>query len=281
VQNRVFGKTGVEAPIIGLGTWNLENDDRAEAVRAIHAAIEAGMTHIDTAEMYGSGKVEELLKEALKGRRDKVFLATKVMPGHASYKGTLKACDQSLERLGTDRIDLYLIHWPGQYPLEDTIRAFEELKKAGKIRAYGVSNFDVAKLEEATNVAGEGKIACDQVLYHLEERDIEHKLVPWCQKRGIAVVGYSPFGSSRAPWISSEAKAVLEAIAKERHVTAHAVALAFLVREDGLFAIPKTSNAQHVKSNARAGNLKLADDDLKRIDKAFPRAKLRRSLPTI
>jgi diketogulonate reductase-like aldo/keto reductase len=277
----VFGKTGWELPIIGLGTWNMENDDRAEVIRAIQAAIDAGMTHIDTAQMYASGKVEELLKEALKGRRDEVFIATKVMPVHASYKGTIKACDQSLERLGTDRIDLYMIHWPGQYPVEDTIRAFEELTKAGKVRAYGVSNFDVAKLEEALSIAGEGKIACNQVIYHLEERDIEHKVIPWCQQRGVAVVGYSPFGSSRAPWISSEAKGVLESIAKDHNMTAHAIALAFLVREDGLFAIPKSGTAAHVKSNARAGNLKLSEEELKRIDKAFPRAKPRRSLPTI
>jgi diketogulonate reductase-like aldo/keto reductase len=268
-------------PVIGLGTWNMESDDRADAIRAIQIAIDAGSTHIDTAEMYGSGKVEEIVKEAIKGRRGEVFLATKMMPAHASYKGTIKACDQSLERLGTDHLDLYLIHWPGQYPIEDTIRAFDELQRAGKVRHYGVSNFDVPKLEEAVKVAGEGKIACNQVLYHLEERDIEHKLIAWCQKREIAVVGYSPFGSSRSPWISSEAKAVLESIAKDHHVTAHAIALAFLVREEGLFSIPKSANPQHTKSNTRAGNITLTDEETKRIDKAFPKAKPRRSLPTI
>lgn len=267
--------------MIGQGTWNIEGDDRAAALRAIQTGIELGMTHIDTAELYGSGKVEELVREAIAGRRDKVFLTSKVMPNHASFKGTIKACDQSLERLGTDHLDLYLLHWPGQYPLEDTIRAFNDLEKAGKIRAFGVSNFDVNKLEEAVAIAGERRIACNQVLYHLEERDIEHKIIPWCQKRGLAVVGYSPFGSSHAPWISAAAKAVLDDIARAHDTTAHAIALAFLTREDGLFTIPKSANLAHVRLNAAAGRIALGKDELKRIDRAFPRQKLKRSLPTI
>jgi diketogulonate reductase-like aldo/keto reductase len=281
VRSRSFGRTGVEVPIIGLGSWNTEHDERAEVIRSIRRAVDLGMTHLDTAELYGSGKVEEILKEALRGLRDRVFLTSKVMPNHASYRGTIRALEQSLSRLGTDHLDLYLIHWPSEHPLEDTLRAFEESMRAGKIRAYGVSNFDILDLEKSVRIAGEGKIACNQVLYHLEERDVEHRVLPWCRRHDIALVGYSPFGSSRSAWVSESGQRVLEEIGRAHGVTAHAIALAFLVREEGTFAIPKAASVAHVEANACAGDIVLSDDEIARIDRAFAKGKPRRSLATI
>ena len=178
--------------MLGQGTWNMERDDRAAAVAALRAGIDAGMTHIDTAEMYGNGRVEELVAEAIAGRRDEVFLVSKVLPNNASCKGVLRACEASLRRLGTDRLDVYLLHWRWRHPLEGTIEAFEKLVNDGKIRAWGVSNFDVDDLEEALAIAGPGRIACNQVLYHLGERAIEHAVLPWCREHEVAVVRVQP-----------------------------------------------------------------------------------------
>ena len=185
---------GREVPVIGLGTWDLERDSPAAAIAAIHRAIDLGMTHLDTAEMYGSGKVEELLGRALVGRREQVYLATKVLPSNASRDGVLRACERSLLRMRTDWIDLYLLHWRGDAPLPDTFRAFEELRDAGKIRAWGVSNFDAADLDEALALVGPGQIACNQVLYNLDERMIEYDVILWCEAHGVAVVAYSLLG---------------------------------------------------------------------------------------
>jgi diketogulonate reductase-like aldo/keto reductase len=186
-------------PTIGQGTWMLEEAERGAALAALRRGLDLGMTHIDTAEMYGDGAAEELVAEAISGRRDEVFLVSKVLPSNASREGTLQACDRSLARLGTDRLDCYLLHWRGRFPLEDTIAAFAELKRAGKILSWGVSNFDVDDLEEALVMAGEGQIACNQVLYHLGERAIEHAVLPWCQQHGVALVAYSPFGQQDFP----------------------------------------------------------------------------------
>ncbi|HYY06634.1 MAG TPA: aldo/keto reductase, partial [Candidatus Limnocylindria bacterium] len=213
MRRRRFGWTDVPVPVIGLGTWYLEREDRTRAVAALRAGLDAGMDHIDTAEMYGSGRVEEIVGEAIAGRRDEVFLVSKVLPGHATRAGVLRACEASLRRLRTDRLDCYLLHWPGKHPLERTIDAFEQLVRDGKIRAYGVSNFDVDETERAVAIAGEGRIACNQVLYHLEERAIEHALIPWCARHRIAVVGYSPFGAGRFPTPQSAGGRVLAAIA--------------------------------------------------------------------
>jgi diketogulonate reductase-like aldo/keto reductase len=278
---RVFGGAQRSVPIIGQGTWNMEQDDRRQAVEAIVAGIDAGMVHIDTAELYGAGRVEELVAEAIAGRRDQLFLVSKVMPSNASYEGTLRACEKSLRRLKTDHLDVYLLHWPGSHPLEDTIRAFEKLLADGKIKAWGVSNFDVDELEQAKAIAGANKIACNQVLYHLEEREIEWDVAPWCWKNKIPIVAYSPFGSRSYPWSSKESARALEEIALEHGVTAHAVALAFLVREEQTFVIPKSSNAEHVRANAAAGDLKLTPEELKKIERAFPRGKRKGGLPTL
>jgi diketogulonate reductase-like aldo/keto reductase len=262
-------------PLIGQGTWNMERD-QAASVAALRAGLDAGMTHIDTAEMYGSGRVEDIVGEAIAGRRDEVFLVSKVLPGNASYRGTVGACNASLVRLGTDRLDLYLLHWPGSHPIEETIRAFETLERDGKIRAWGVSNFDVDDLEGALAVAGEGRIACNQVYYHLGERSIEHAVIPWCTKHGVAVVGYSPFGSGRFPGASTPGGRVLAEIAERRGLTPRQIALAFLVREAGTFTIPKAATAAHVADNAGAGDVELSPDEVRRIDAAFPRGHKRR-----
>lgn len=281
MQRRRFGPSSIELPVIGQGTWQMEHDDRNQAIAAIRAGLDAGMTHIDTAEMYGSGEVEGIVAEAIAGRRDEVFLVSKVLPQNASRRGTIAACEQSLRRLRTERLDLYLLHWPGSHPLEDTIAAFEELVQKGKIRSYGVSNFDVDELEQALDVAGEGKLLCNQVLYHLEERRIERRLMPFCEEHGIAVVAYSPFGSGRFPSPRSAGGRLLEQIARAHGATARQVALRFLVRNENVFAIPKASSAAHVRDNAGAGDVELTADELSLIDRTFPVGRLGRGLPTL
>ena len=269
MKTHPFGPAETRVPVIGQGTWNLERDDRQESIEALRAGLDAGMTHVDTAEMYGHGRVEQMVAEAIHGRRDHVFLASKVLPQNASRTGTVRACEASLKRLGTDRLDLYMLHWPGPHALEGTIAAFEELRTAGKIRAWGVSNFDRAGLEHAVAIAGHGKIACNQVLYHLEDREIEDEVLPYCEKEHIALVGYSSFSTGRFPPASATGKRVLGEIARAHEATVHQVALAFLTRKPSLFAIPKASSAAHTRDNAGAATLELSADELGRIDQAF------------
>ncbi len=278
MQQRRFGSLATEVSIIGQGTWKLDGSDDAGAARVLRHGIDLGMSHIDTAEMYGDAEL--VVAKAIAGRRDEVFLVSKVLPSNASRAGTIKACERSLKRLGTDRLDSYLLHWRGQHPLDETFAAFEELRQAGKIRSWGVSNFDVDDLDEALAVAGKGAIACNQVLYHLEERAIEHGVLPWCEKNGVAVVAYSPFGHDSFPAPGSAGGKVLEEIAAAHGATARQVALAFLARRSPLFAIPKASRQAHAEDNAGAGSLMLSQDDVRRIDGAFPMGP-RRSLPMI
>lgn len=266
---RTFGPTGVLVPAIGQGTFLMEHDDRRQAIASLRAGIELGMTHLDTAEMYGTGTVEKLVAEALEGvARERVFLVTKVLPSNASRKGTVAACEKSLKRLRTDYVDCLLLHWPGRYPLAETIAAFEALLEAGKIRSYGVSNFDEAELEEAYSIAGPGKLACNQILYHLAERSSEHAVIPWCEAHDVAVVGYTPFGRARFP--PPRGEKVLAELAARRGVTVRQLALAFLVRKPSLFTIPKASRADHVSENAAALNLALTASEMAAIDAAFP-----------
>jgi diketogulonate reductase-like aldo/keto reductase len=281
MERRQFGPTKREVPVIGQGTWYNESDDRASAVAALRRGLDLGMTHIDTAEMYGEGAAEKWIAEAIEGRRKEVFLVSKVLPQNASRTGTIAACERSLARLQTDRLDCYLLHWRGEYPLEDTIAAFEQLQQAGKILSWGVSNFDESDLEEAREIAGEDRLACDQVLYHLRERAIEHAVLPWCEEHTAAVVAYSPFGHGHFPGPRTPGGRVLQEIAAEHHATARQVALAFLVRRSPLFAIPKASSPEHVAENAGAGNLRMSDADLKLIDAAFPRGPRPLELPTL
>ncbi len=275
MRHHPFGPARVSVPAIGQGTWYIEQGRRAAAIAALRRGLDAGMTHVDTAELYGSGKAEEIVAEAIAGRRDEIFLVSKVMPQNASRAGTIAACERSLARLKTDRLDCYLLHWRGRHPLADTIAAFEELRDAGKILSWGVSNFDADDLDEAEAIAGPGKIACNQVLYHLEERGIEHAVIPWCEAHGVAVVGYSPFGHGGFPKATSAGGRVLGEIAAAHGATPRQVALAFLTRRPSLFAIPKAADAEHVAENAAAGDLTLTKAEIARLDAAFPSGRAR------
>jgi diketogulonate reductase-like aldo/keto reductase len=239
------------------------------------------MSHIDTAEMYRSGVAEEWVGEAITGRRDEVFLVSKVLPQHASRRGTVAACEGSLARLRTERLDCYLLHWRGEHPLAETVEAFRQLREQGKILSWGVSNFDEKDLKEVLALAGLGQLACNQVLYYLQQRAIEHAVLPWCEEHGVAVVGYSPFGHGDFPGPHSTGGRVLQEIAAGHGATTRQVALAFLVRRASLFAIPKASRAEHAADNAGAGDIRLTDAELNRIDKAFPRGARPRELPTL
>jgi diketogulonate reductase-like aldo/keto reductase len=282
MERRPFGPTKRDVAVIGQGTWYRESgEDRAAAVASLRRGLDLGMTHIDTAEMYSSGVAEEMVAEAIDGRRDQVFLVSKVLPYNASRKGTLTACQQSLARLRTDRLDCYLLHWRGEHPLEDTIAAFEQLQREGKILSWGVSNFDVADLEEAWEIAGADRLACNQVLYHVQERAIEHAVIPWCQEHGVAVVGYSPFCRGRFPGPRSPGGRVLKEIADAHGATVHQVVLRFLLRHPGLFTIPKAAGGEHAAENAAAGQLALSPADIARIDEAFPRGPNSGGLPVL
>jgi diketogulonate reductase-like aldo/keto reductase len=246
---------------------------RREAERAIERGIELGMTHLDTAEMYGAGAVEEFLGEAIRGiPREKLFIATKVLPSNASYQGTLDAAQRSLNRLRCEYLDLYLLHWPGSYPLEETMRAFEVLVERGTARFVGVSNFETDSMLEAASYLRAVPLACNQVLYHLGERGVEHDLIPDARRRGIAIVAYTPFG--RGGFLrTAEGRGVLDSVARKHGAAARQVALAFLTREQNVFAIPKAAQVAHVQENAAAGSVTLDAGDIVAIDEAFPRAR--------
>jgi diketogulonate reductase-like aldo/keto reductase len=280
MERRRFGNAALDVAVIGQGTWNIEKDPRASAVAALRRGLDLGMTHIDTAEMYGAGAAETIVAEAIAGRRDEVFLVSKVLPEHASRTGAIAACERSLSRLKTDRLDCYLLHWPGEHPLEETLDAFEQLRRDGKIRSWGVSNFDVAELEAAWTLAG-ARLACNQVLYHLGERAIEHAVVPWCEQHGVAVVAYSPFGSGAFPGPRTKGGRVLQLVAAAHGATPRQVALAFLVQRASMLTIPKAARAEHVDENAGAAGLRLGAADIARLERAFPRGRRPRELPTL
>ncbi len=277
MKHRRFGSTGREVAIVGQGTWYIDEGDRAAAVAALRCGVEAGMTHIDTAEMYG--EAELVVGDAIAGRREGLFLVSKVLPSNASRSGAVAACERSLSRLGTDRLDCYLLHWRGRHSLQETFAAFDDLVRDGKILSWGVSNFDVGDLDEALAVAGPGRIACNQVLYHLGERAIEHAVAPWCEANDVAVVGYSPFGHDGFPSTASAGGRVLAEIADAHASTPRQVALAALARR--AFVIPKASTAAHAAENAGAGDLDLEAPELARIDAAFPRGPRPSALPMI
>jgi diketogulonate reductase-like aldo/keto reductase len=280
--NRLFGTTGREVACVGQGSWKIEPSAAENAVLALRRGLDLGLNHIDTAEMYGSGTSEKIIGKAIEGRRDEVFLVSKVLPGNASQHGTLAACEKSLSRLRTDRLDCYLLHWRGSFPLEETIAAFETLVRQGKILSWGVSNFDVDDLEEVNSIAGEGHPACNQVLYHLQERAIEHNVLPWCRKHKSALVAYTPFGQSPKIFAGpSKSAAVLQTIAAAHSGTPRQVALSFLLRHREVFVIPKASDLSHVSENAGAGALQLSDSEIAAIDAAFPLGKSPRGLPMI
>jgi diketogulonate reductase-like aldo/keto reductase len=280
---KVFGASGRQVAAVGQGSWRIDEAAAAPAITALRRGLDLGMTHIDTAEMYGTnGAAEKVVGTAIEGRRDEVFLVSKVLPSNASKLGTMAACEKSLARLRTDRLDCYLLHWRGNYPLEDTISAFDQLMRDGKILSWGVSNFDVSDLDEVAAIAGAGHPVCNQVLYHLEERAIEHAVLPWCMKHGTALVAYTPFGERPSVFEGRHAQgAVLQEIAAVHRATARQVALAFLLRHANTFVIPKAAGIDHAAENAGAAALRLSASDVERIDAAFPRGKPRRGLPML
>ena len=279
MQQRKFGGGGPEVSVIGQGTWYVDRGHRKTAVDALRRGLDLGMTHIDTAEMYGDAEL--VVAEAIAGRRDEVFLVSKVLPSNASRRGTVTACERSLARLKTDRLDCYLLHWRGSYPLAETVAAFEQLVAAGKIRSWGVSNFDTGDLDEMLSVAGKGRIACNQVLYHLQERAIEHAVIPWCERHGVAVVAYSPFGHDEFPSPRSKAGETLQKIAEAHGASPRQIALSFLTRDPQVFAIPKASTPEHAADNAAAGKVTLNENEIAALDKAFPRGPKPRGLPML
>ncbi len=278
---RPFGSTGRQVSVMGMGTWYIDLAERGAAIAALQAGLDLGMNHIDTAEMYGDAEL--VVGDAIRGRRGEAFLVSKVLPHNASRQGTRLACERSLRRLRTDQLDCYLLHWRGPFPLEETIAGFQDLEEAGKILSWGVSNFDVEDLEEAYGIANPvGEIiACDQVLYHLEQRAIEHAVLPWCVRNNLAVTAYSPFGHGDFPGPETRGGQLLIEIAEAHNATARQVALAFLVRQPAVFAIPKASNSRHTAENAAAGDLALSKEEIAAIDRAFPRGPRPRTLPVL
>ncbi|WP_431857439.1 aldo/keto reductase [Azospirillum sp.] len=259
--------SGEAVPVLGQGTWFMGEDDRERGAEAdaLRLGLDLGLTLIDTAEMYGDGGAEEVVGEAIAGRRDGVFLVNKVLPQNASRRGTVAACERSLRRMGTDRIDLYLLHWRGGHPLAETVAAFEELQAAGKIRRWGVSNLDPRDMEELVRVPGGEACATDQVLYNLTRRGIEFDLQPWCRRRGIPIMAYSPIEQGR---MLNHPE--LRRVAGRHGATPAQVGLAWLLRQEGVIAIPKASSPGHVRENRAALDLRLTEQDLADLDRAFP-----------
>jgi diketogulonate reductase-like aldo/keto reductase len=259
--------TGEKVPVLGLGTWRMgeRKSERAAEVRAVKLGLELGLRLIDTAEMYGEGVAEEIVGEAMGDLRDEIYLVSKVYPHNASRKGAVAACERSLKRLGTDRLDLYLLHWRGAHPLAETVEAFETLQKAGKIRAWGVSNFGAGDMDELAAVPDGGNCVADQVLYHLGSRGIEWQLLPKCRKAGIMVMAYSPLG--QGPLLRRPA---LGKIASKHGCDPAAVALAWVLRHPGVITIPKATNPEHVRANIKAIDVELDAGDLAALDAAFP-----------
>jgi len=268
-------RNGERVPALGQGTWHMGEDRRcaAEEEAALRLGIELGMTLIDTAEMYGSGGAEEVIAHAAEGVRDRLFIVSKVYPHNASRAGVVAACERSLKRLATDRIDLYLLHWRGSIPLAETLEGFQRLERDGKIRHHGVSNFDRGDMEEWVALRGEETVAADQVLYNLGRRGPEWDLVPWCREHGIAIMAYTPLGQG-----SMLGNRGLAEIARRRGKTPAQIALAWLLRQEGTIVIPKASHAAHVRENRGAFDVELTEDDLVALDRAFPPPKGRSPL---
>jgi diketogulonate reductase-like aldo/keto reductase len=270
--------SGQAVPVLGQGTWHMAEDPRKRSheIAALRLGLDLGMTLVDTAEMYTNGAAEELVGEAIKGRRDEVFLVSKVLPNNAGRRQAVAACERSLRRLGTDRLDLYLLHWRGRVPLSETLEAFEELVKTGKIRAWGVSNFDVADMEELESLPGGKAAATNQVLYNLTRRGIEFDLLPWCDRRKIPIMAYSPIEQGDLAGHSA-----LQSVAARHNATPVQVALAWALRRDTIIAIPKAGTVEHVRENRAALDLNLTDEDLAALDRAFPSPARRRPLEMI
>ena len=271
---------GEEIPVLGVGTWGLAEHPghRLDEIAALQMAADLGMTVVDTAEMYAGGAAEELVAEALGNRRREIFLVSKVLPQHATRRGTVSACEASLRRLNTDHLDLYLLHWRGTVPLDETLEAFERLQHQGKIRHWGVSNFDVDDMEELISLTtnADSNVASNQVLYNLARRGIEYDLLPWCRKRRISTMAYSPLEQAR---LANDA--TVKAIATRLDATSAQVALAWVLRQQGVVAIPKAAHMEHVRGNRGALDIELSSEDLDELDEAFPPPTHKTPLETI
>jgi diketogulonate reductase-like aldo/keto reductase len=269
---------GENVPALGQGTWQMAEkaDRRTQEIEALRLGVELGMTLIDTAEMYGEGAAEELVAEALSSERDRVFLVSKVYPHNASRQGVVEACERSLRRLKTDRLDLYLLHWRGSVPLEETVAGFEELRRSGKVRHWGVSNFDVADMEELLEVPEGENCATNQILYNVTRRGPEFDLIPWMAARRMPLMAYSPIEQGRLP-----GDGALQTIARRHGANPFQIALAWLLNRSGVIAIPKASSVQHVRENHKALEIRLTPEDLAAIDAEFPAPKRKRPLEMI
>jgi len=265
-MRELTARTGARMPVLGLGTWEMGRQRRTRAVEvaALQLGYELGATLVDTAEMYADGGAEEVVAESLRGRRERVFVVTKVLPQNASRTGTVRAAERSLRRLGIDCIDLYLLHWPGNHPLRATLEAFEELRAAGKIRYWGVSNFDVQDMEQSESLPGGDRVAANQVYYNLSHRGIERRLLPWCRQRQVIVMAYSPLDQGRLRYGHA-----LRTVARRRGVEPAQVALAWTLREPGVMAVPKAADSQHVRENVAAADLTLGPEDLALLDPEY------------
>ena len=268
---RKFRWTNLDVPVIGQGTWLIDEskETEVESVETLQTGLDLGMNHIDTAEMYGNGRVEELVAQAINGRRKNVFLVSKVLPSNASYEGTIAACKQSLKRLKTEWLDLYLLHWPSNFPIHETMRAMEKLVSEGYIKYIGVSNFDIDELKAAENALKNERICCNQVLYHLGDRGIENKIIPYCEEKKIAVVGYSPFGHSKSIYQSSFGN-ILENLSIKYNRTPRQIILNFLVTYKYIFTIPKTTHVKNVIENSHSVGWNIESEDIELINKSFP-----------
>jgi diketogulonate reductase-like aldo/keto reductase len=269
---------GESVPALGQGTWQMaeRTSRRAQEIEALRLGVELGMTLIDTAEMYGEGAAEELVAEALSDARDRLFLVSKVYPHNASRQGVIEACERSLRRLQTDWLDLYLLHWRGSVPLEETVAVFEELRRSGSIRHWGVSNFDIDDMEELIRVPGGENCAANQVLYNMTRRGPEFDLIPWMAARNMPLMAYSPIEQGRLP-----RSGALQTVARRHDASPFQIALAWLLHRPGVMAIPKASSAQHVKENHSALDIRLSPEDLAAIDAEFPAPRRKRPLEMI
>ena len=264
--------SGRPMPVLGQGTWRMGEDPsrRRSEVAALRLGLDLGMNLIDTAEMYGEGGAEEVVGEAIKGRREEVVIVSKVYPHNATRRGAVEACERSLRRLKTDYLDVYLLHWRGDVPLRETLEAFQELKQAGRVLDYGVSNFDVADMEEGLTLAGGDEIATNQVLYNLTHRGIEWDLIPWCRARLIPIMAYSPVGVDRTEQRKMFGNATIKKIASRLDATPAQIILAWLLCEPDIVAIPKAVQEEHIRENRAALDIELTDHDLQELDHAFP-----------
>lgn len=278
MEKIVTFRNKIKLPALGQGTWNMGESvaTRAEELRALRRGIELGLAAIDTAELYGEGRSESLVGEAIAGRRDKVFLISKIVPSHASHKGTIKACENSLKRLQTDYLDLYLLHWKGRLPFEETLEAMLRLQQDGKIRQWGVSNMDVGDLEKIKRLTSGNTCAANEVLYNLTRRGIEFDLIPWCEQEHLPVIAYSPVEQGRLL-----KHPVVMALAEKHKATAAQLALAWVLRKPGILAIPKASTVKHVEENYKSLSLKFTEEDLKELDRIFPAPKQKKRLEMI